>query len=63
MVVAPEAIVKYFWVQTQRRVFFTGPLYLALNFCRVPSSAPISRVTFDAVAEFPMGSHDRRVVT
>jgi hypothetical protein len=64
MVVAPEAIVKdIFGYRLKDKFSFTSALYFSFNICRVLSSTLMSRVAFEATAEFPMGSHDHRIVS
>jgi hypothetical protein len=64
MVVAPEAIVEdFFGYRLKDKFSFTGAMYFSLNIRRVLLSAPMSRVALEAIAEFPMGSHDHRIVS
>jgi hypothetical protein len=59
MVVAPEAIGEdIFGYRLKDKFSFTRALYFSFNICRVLGSAPMSRVAFEAIAEFPMNSHD-----
>jgi hypothetical protein len=63
MVVAPEAIAEgFFWYKLKDKCSFTTTLYSLLNIPRVLWSAPLIRVALEAITEFPVGSHDLRIV-
>jgi hypothetical protein len=63
MVVAPEAIVEGFFEYRLKDEFsFTAALFFSWNIRRVLRSTPMSTVTLEAIAAFPVGSHDLRII-